>query len=1512
MKKFLSLVLAVIMTMSLVTISASAAEYKDFTDKDEIQYEEAVAVLNRLGIITGYSEGDFRPEGELTRGAAAKIIVSLLIGPEAANNVSPTTAPYKDVPLDHAFAGVIAYCKTAGIISGYKDGSFQPGGTLTGYAFSKMLLGALGYKSDVEHFTGSGWNMNVNARGSEAGLFDRLDFKGNDPVNREQAAQLALNTLKGTMVEYTGGINVTTSDGSTMTSPANRVYKTSNQEYATHILNRKATEKGSATSTDALYTVEFGEEHFVDLRMKTERSVIDEFGRPSNQWSYKKNVIGTYPITPDKTYTEQVAHNVPTVTNASKARSLELSGLDIDEARVFVNGAEMENAKDMKNLFGKEGFKDVGQIADLTDNGTVVEVYIDDNGEDEISNIVVIKTQLMEVKRLSKESVALDLYDNGSDNKGAVAIGFNQAAINMKVENVEIGEDYYEMLSGMKVGDLVAVVPVYDGGKYYVAEAYAPETISGALKKVSTYGTNKEVSTVGVTIGDTAYDVALWNKKLVDIDGDKLDVTRKDVTLTLDKYGNALLAEDVGATNDFMVVGSFYQSLVNNKLVTYVKGWDISGEELELNLGSNFSDHKDDHGNKIKEGDLVYYTNDTKSSADWKLDMSTTRGVFLVGDADDEKYEIKSSNSRIKTTVPFNGTDDNPWIDKGIKFIYVSFNDDGEVDSISIKNGVQGVKTPELAQYNKTKNGQPAQLALKLNKDKTPDKDSTVKAVVIKNEANDATASNMLYIVNYEGRADKTDNGDIVYQYTVAMNGANGLVDDDMTIYSTNKFSRGDWVRYTEVKNDDYENFYKLSLVDQRGRATSTMSAKFQAYGTSGYVVDNNKSLVYLNEDTLKAIDGQTLEKGKEINGKSYDLPKIKDEKNFGDLGNLGDGDLSASFLVSLRYATWVDLTNNGIDSYEDLADLVKDGTINLNRVRVSMIFNDDPTKDAFRQVAMIVVQDVKDTSTNGSGIGGGDVVAPGENESNKGLGETTVKNSTFDRTLVKIDTNGRPLVKIEVTDLPSYVPDGVEVTYKVEAWVDGVKVNNIAGVDGAGKITATKADNYTNTIVLQTSSFADEDSKVEVKISDVSYSEVKASAEAPANVKVTLSKMVPGGNTNTAKIEVPEGYEIKSVTVTQNGRTLTANRSGNAYTITDVTDVGEVKVTVTTESKVLDNPTNTDTGAPKGAASDKVKEIKDDDSVRDLEAGSYTFKESDTKTLRGLQGGALKIGATTDARDCMIFIYPRTGAANASYTLTIGDKNGVNYYTESFAPENGTKTNGIFNVQVNNNYSPDVHNYADNQQISADPLPAGNYTWTVKSSVTGTPTMATGTFTIDKLNEVTENPNDKVEVSFSSEDDATKISKVSEAIRAKDPGVYAIPDEMKDVMSGQYPWIGGKGSDNRAFVFTHSYTKEDATLSVYNDEGTLLYEETAQFDDATVGSKGFFFIQVTQSEAGAGCYNNADNDKTEHKVLSGGNKGLETGTYRYTVRSEDTGAVLVQGEMAITNKYNANAGAAE
>ena len=136
MKKFLSLVLALVMTMSLVTVSAGA---KDFTDSSKINYTEAVDVMSAVKVIDGYADGSFNPSATLTRGAAAKIICNLILGPTTASALVADAAPYKDVPTNHTFAGYIAYCSEAGIIDGYSDGTFRPGNTLTGFAFLKVM-----------------------------------------------------------------------------------------------------------------------------------------------------------------------------------------------------------------------------------------------------------------------------------------------------------------------------------------------------------------------------------------------------------------------------------------------------------------------------------------------------------------------------------------------------------------------------------------------------------------------------------------------------------------------------------------------------------------------------------------------------------------------------------------------------------------------------------------------------------------------------------------------------------------------------------------------------------------------------------------------------------------------------------------------------------------------------------------------------------------------------------------------------------------------------------------------------------------------------------------------------------------------------------------------------------------------------------------------------------------------------------------------------------------------------
>ena len=292
MKKFLSLVLALTMAMSLVTISAGA---KDFTDDSKITYKEAVDVVSSLDIVDGYTDGSFNPTNTLTRGAAAKIICNLILGPTTADALSADTAPFKDVPVTNEFAGYIAYCSQQGIISGYADGTFRPAGTLTGYAFMKMLLGALGYDSDIEGYVGSNWSVAVAKQAVGIGLDDGNDeFVGVKAVTREEACLYAFNTLTADMVEY-GSTTTVNVNGATVVmggSKASVVYNSVSKDYRT-------------SSDDRDEVMQFCEKYFTDLELRSE-AAADSFGRPSNTWYNDNDKIGTYAKEADVVYTADV------------------------------------------------------------------------------------------------------------------------------------------------------------------------------------------------------------------------------------------------------------------------------------------------------------------------------------------------------------------------------------------------------------------------------------------------------------------------------------------------------------------------------------------------------------------------------------------------------------------------------------------------------------------------------------------------------------------------------------------------------------------------------------------------------------------------------------------------------------------------------------------------------------------------------------------------------------------------------------------------------------------------------------------------------------------------------------------------------------------------------------------------------------------------------------------------------------------------------------------------------
>ena len=518
MKKFLSMVLALVMAMSLVTVSAGA---KDFTDSEKLsgeQFEEAVNVMSEMGIIDGYNDGSFQPQGTLTRGAAAKIIACMMLGKTTAESLGTQAAPFKDVPVGSTFAGYIAYCSEAGIIDGYSDGTFRPGNTLTGFAFLKMLLTALGYDSAVEGFANNAnWTVNVASRAIEAGLtVGNEGFVGTKAATREEACLYAVNTLKATLVEYeTKGTEITINGAVIAQGASKPTYVTSNIAGAATSIN----DAWDNTTHD--YTVEFAEKYQPDLALISE---TDAFGRPSHTWTWEKVEIGSY-IDRDKL----VAEYTTKVTGRDLYDLLGSYAIDHDELLVTIDG--VDDARRNNNIFGannmiKSNTKAVGD----TGNGVLTQVFRDT--EDGVIYIAIINTYL---------AIATDDYDEKDDTLDVEVYAYDHRGNNpANIKNADLAD---EMVSDMVADnedvavadyaeDDIMLVRIADGE---ILEVIDPEVISDAT--VTAYSLTKNTVTSGGTTYDKA-DTRLYDMGILD-DQYTTPENLKDLTynIILDPYG---------------------------------------------------------------------------------------------------------------------------------------------------------------------------------------------------------------------------------------------------------------------------------------------------------------------------------------------------------------------------------------------------------------------------------------------------------------------------------------------------------------------------------------------------------------------------------------------------------------------------------------------------------------------------------------------------------------------------------------------------------------------------------------------------------------------------------------------------------------------------------------------------------------------------------------------------------------------------------------------------------------
>ncbi len=114
--------------------STAAAPTKD--DITGIALEKEMRELIRLGVIYGYSEGEYRPHEEISRGQFAAFIARALELPEGA-------PVFTDVPATSNLAKDINRAASAGIVNGYGDNTFRMNQLVTREQMAAMIDNAL-------------------------------------------------------------------------------------------------------------------------------------------------------------------------------------------------------------------------------------------------------------------------------------------------------------------------------------------------------------------------------------------------------------------------------------------------------------------------------------------------------------------------------------------------------------------------------------------------------------------------------------------------------------------------------------------------------------------------------------------------------------------------------------------------------------------------------------------------------------------------------------------------------------------------------------------------------------------------------------------------------------------------------------------------------------------------------------------------------------------------------------------------------------------------------------------------------------------------------------------------------------------------------------------------------------------------------------------------------------------------------------------------------------------------
>ena len=156
--------------------------------------------------VSGYEDGTFKPGNSVTRAEFASMIAKAM----GYDDSLAGETRFKDVAADQWYAGAITFCADNGIISGYDDGTFQPGKTISRQEVASILKNAFNLTGNSgEKFPDdsaiAGWaKENVYAvkhSGLMKGYEEDGTFRPNGLMTRAEAASILMNANRAGLIK---------------------------------------------------------------------------------------------------------------------------------------------------------------------------------------------------------------------------------------------------------------------------------------------------------------------------------------------------------------------------------------------------------------------------------------------------------------------------------------------------------------------------------------------------------------------------------------------------------------------------------------------------------------------------------------------------------------------------------------------------------------------------------------------------------------------------------------------------------------------------------------------------------------------------------------------------------------------------------------------------------------------------------------------------------------------------------------------------------------------------------------------------------------------------------------------------------------------------------------------------------------------------------------------------------------------------------------------------------------